>query len=158
MTTTTIETDAEELAKRFTLSELRHEAHLADISAHPDWDDFPYWNWYRDTVNEAIAIKRQNQPKPKPIAGHIDAESIKARADILTIIESYGFKPRKAGHNFKLCCPFHNEKTPSFIVNPDKQSWHCFGACATGGDVFSFVMKIDNCDFKAAAVKVSEMR
>lgn len=153
METKTLTTDAEVFANRFTLSELRHEAHSADVHALPDWDDFGYWNWYRDTINEAITIKQQNQPKPKPIAGHIDVESIKAHADIIAIIESYGLKLKKAGHNFKVCCPFHTEKTPSFTVYPEENRFHCYG-CQADGDVFEFVMKIDNCDFKTAAAKV----
>lgn len=146
-------TDAQALANRFTLPELRHEAHNADVHALPDWDDFPYWSWYKDTIAEAINLKQNNQPKPKPISGHIDVEGIKARADIVATIESYGIELKKAGHNFKVCCPFHNEKTPSFTVYPDENRWHCYG-CQANGDVFAFVMKMENCDFKTAAAKV----
>jgi DNA primase len=103
-----------------------------------------------------MAIKKQAQPKTKPIAGHIDIESIKARADILAIVENYGLKVRKAGHTFKSCCPFHTEKTPSFVIYPDENRFHCFG-CQADGDVFGFVMKIENCDFKTAAVKVGDL-
>jgi DNA primase len=73
-------------------------------------------------------------------------DEIKERLDIIEVISAY-VPLKKAGHNYKGLCPFHGEKTPSFVVFPDNQSWHCFGACGTGGDVFSFVMKRENLDF-----------
>ena len=68
------------------------------------------------------------------------AEEIKSRLDIVNYIQQYA-SLKKAGRVYKACCPFHNEKTPSFVVDPDRQSWRCFGACATGGDVLSFAMR-----------------
>ncbi len=76
-------------------------------------------------------------------------EEIKERLDIVEIISAY-VPLRKAGSVYKGLCPFHQEKTPSFVVYPDRGAWHCFGACGTGGDVFSFVMKRDNLDFREA--------
>lgn len=73
---------------------------------------------------------------------------IKARLDIVDVV---GRKValKKSGHTFKGLCPFHTEKTPSFIVFPDKGNYHCFG-CGANGDVFGFVMKTENVDFPEA--------
>jgi len=76
-------------------------------------------------------------------------DEIKARLDIVNYIQQY-VPLKKAGRNFKACCPFHAENTPSFVVNPDTQSWRCFGACAEGGDIFSFAMKHQGWSFKEA--------
>jgi len=76
-------------------------------------------------------------------------DEIKERLDIVEVISSY-VALKKAGRNYKGICPFHAEKTPSFVVFPDTQSWHCFGACGTGGDVFSFIERQENLDFAGA--------
>jgi len=76
-------------------------------------------------------------------------DEIKNRIDIVDFISGY-VPLKKAGRTYKGLCPFHSEKTPSFIVFPDSQSWHCFGACGTGGDIFTFLMKRENLDFSEA--------
>lgn len=67
-------------------------------------------------------------------------DDIKSRLDIVQYI-SRTVPLKRAGRVYKACCPFHSEKTPSFTVDPQRQSWRCFGACATGGDVFTFAMR-----------------
>ena len=88
-------------------------------------------------------------------------EEIISKIDIVEVISEY-LTLKKAGRNFKALCPFHQEKTPSFIVNPEKQIFHCFG-CGAGGNVIRFIMKMDNISFpqavalaaKKAGIKVS---
>ncbi|HEY7465564.1 MAG TPA: DNA primase [Dehalococcoidia bacterium] len=82
-------------------------------------------------------------------------DDVKARLDIVEVVGSY-VSLQKAGRSFKAPCPFHNEKTPSFYVHPDRQSWHCFGACSTGGDVISFVARKENLDFMGALRLLAE--
>ena len=70
------------------------------------------------------------------------------KVDIVEVVSGY-IQLKKAGRNFRACCPFHNEKTPSFMVSPDKQIYHCFG-CGAGGNVIGFVMKYENMEFPEA--------
>ncbi len=76
------------------------------------------------------------------------SEEIKVRADIVEIVSDY-VELKRAGVNYKGLCPFHAEKTPSFMVTPHKQIFHCFG-CGTGGDVISFVMKKEHLGYVEA--------
>ena len=79
-------------------------------------------------------------------------EQIAAANDIVEVIGSY-FPLKRAGANFKALCPFHQEKTPSFMVSPGRQTFHCFG-CGAGGSVFRFVMEYEHVDFPSAVHKL----
>lgn len=70
------------------------------------------------------------------------------KPDILEVVQQYT-NLRKAGKNYSGLCPFHDERTPSFIVNADTQRFKCFG-CGAGGDVLDFVQQVNGCDFKSA--------
>jgi len=80
-------------------------------------------------------------------------EQIAAANDIVEVIGSY-FPLKRAGANFKALCPFHQEKTPSFMVSPSRQTFHCFG-CGAGGSVFRFVMDYEHSDFPSAVHKLA---
>src|SRR3990167_6960291 len=73
------------------------------------------------------------------------AAEIRERIDIVSLISEY-IPLKKMGRNFKSVCPFHTEKTPSFVVSPERQIWHCFG-CNLGGEAFSFLMEYENLEF-----------
>src|SRR5690606_29405649 len=77
-------------------------------------------------------------------------DDVKARLDIVDVVSGYVTDLRKSARTFKACCPFHNERTPSFVVDPERQTWHCFGACSTGGVVIEFVRRREGLDFKEA--------
>src|SRR5438874_1869031 len=80
-------------------------------------------------------------------------EQIAAANDIVDVIGSY-FPLKRAGANFKALCPFHQEKTPSFMVSPSRQTFHCVG-CGAGGSVFRFVMDYEHVDFPSAVRKLA---
>jgi len=88
--------------------------------------------------------------------GRIPEETIElilASTDIVDLIGSY-IPLKRAGSNFKALCPFHNEKSPSFMVNPARQSYHCFG-CGEGGSAIGFVMAYENLPFPDAVKKLA---
>lgn len=76
-------------------------------------------------------------------------DEVKQRTDIIEVISQYTAL-KKTGRTYRALCPFHSEKSPSFYVYPEQQSWHCFGACNTGGDVLSFIMKKEGMEFGEA--------
>jgi len=84
------------------------------------------------------------------------ADEIKARIDIVDYIQRY-VPLKRAGKTYKACCPFHTESTPSFNVSPDRQSWHCFGACSTGGDVVGFAMRFHGWSYGEALRELGKL-
>ena len=78
-----------------------------------------------------------------------EVTQIRERIDIVSFISEY-IPLKKMGRNFKAVCPFHTEKTPSFVVSPERQIWHCFGGCGKGGDVYTFLMEYENLEFVEA--------
>jgi DNA primase len=84
-----------------------------------------------------------------------DTDEIKSRINIVDFIGKR-VTLKKTGRNYKALCPFHNEKTPSFIVSPERQTFHCFG-CGKGGDIFAFVMEYDHVDFVEALEELAEI-
>jgi len=89
-----------------------------------------------------------------PPVSHAVLDQIRLANDIVGVIGSY-FQLHRSGSNFKALCPFHKEKTPSFMVNPQRQIFHCFG-CGAGGDVFRFVMNHEKVDFMTAVKMLAQ--
>jgi DNA primase len=103
-----------------------------------------------------IASKAKRGKNNQARMGTIPSETIEqiaAANDIVEVIGSY-FPLKRAGANLKALCPFHQEKTPSFIVSPSRQTFHCFG-CGAGGSVFRFVMDYEHTDFPSAVRKLA---
>ncbi|MEA3304770.1 MAG: CHC2 zinc finger domain-containing protein [Patescibacteria group bacterium] len=81
-------------------------------------------------------------------------DQIKSRVDIVDVVSQY-VTLKKAGKNYKGLCPFHDERSPSFFVSPDKEIAYCF-SCQGGGDVFKFIMQIEDCSFGEALQILAE--
>ncbi len=82
-------------------------------------------------------------------------DRIRETLDIVDVVGSV-VTLKKMGKYFKAPCPFHQEKTPSFVVSPERQRWHCFGSCHEGGDIFSFVMKYHHTTFPEAILELGK--
>src|SRR5438552_17735371 len=83
-------------------------------------------------------------------------DDLKSRADLVRIIQPYAQDLKKKGANWMACCPFHQEKTPSFSVNPAKGFYKCFG-CGKGGNAFTVLMEMEGLNFPEAVQRVAEM-
>lgn len=82
-------------------------------------------------------------------------ENLKNHLDVVDVISQF-IETKKSGANFKACCPFHGEKTPSFVISPAKQIYHCFG-CGVGGDSIKFVMEYEKLAYPEAIEKLASM-
>ncbi len=89
-----------------------------------------------------------------PLIPEAILDEIQSRADIAEVIGRY-VPLKRAGRHLKACCPFHQERTPSFMVNPEKQVYHCFG-CGAGGNIFSFLMQHERLTFPEAVRQLAE--
>ena len=112
--------------------------------------------------NQWVSRKSRRETEPRTPSNGTDPsenmnpiDEIKARVDIVDVISKH-VELKRSGRNFKALCPFHTEKTPSFVVFPDTQTWRCFGACAEGGDIYSFLMKKQGWDFADALRALAE--
>ena len=83
-------------------------------------------------------------------------DDLKNRADLVRIIQPYAQDLKKKGANWMACCPFHQEKTPSFSVNPSKGFYKCFG-CGKGGTAYNFLMEMEGLNFPEAVKRVAEI-
>ena len=84
-------------------------------------------------------------------------ERVKLGVSIEEVVRTRVSSLKRAGHLWVACCPFHDEKTPSFKVDPDRGSWRCYGACGEGGDAISFIQKTDNAEFMEALKSTAEI-
>lgn len=82
-------------------------------------------------------------------------DEIKSRIDIVNYISRYVPNLKKAGKDWKAKCPFHDDRTPSFVVSPSKQTWRCYGACNDGGDIFTFAQRQHGWSFKEALTELA---
>ena len=88
------------------------------------------------------------------MADRSDIDEVRTRTDLVSVVERY-VTLKRAGRQLKGLCPFHQEKTPSFVVSPEIGYWKCFGSCGEGGDVFKFVQKIENLSFPEALERLA---
>lgn len=146
--------DAEILARDLDLTNLYKEKATAELHIREENEDSGYWEWFLLVIIEAIDLKKLHPVQSNKYKSFIDIEGLKSRINIMNLIGGYGIELKKAGINFKGCCPFHTEKTPSFIVYPQENRYHCFG-CMADGDVISFIQKMENLDFKTAVEKLN---
>lgn len=135
----------------YELKKARLELHTAESMG--TLTDQAYYADYIEAVTMALEIVRSNRPVPavsevKNGQHATDPRDLKDRLNIVDVLGHY-LQLRRAGKYFTACCPFHEEKSPSFFVYPERKYYRCYG-CQKSGDIFSFVMEIEHIDFKGA--------
>lgn len=149
-------TDIDYMANNFSVEQLRKELSNARKKLHgePDWEWQIYYKDYIEAVRLALEIRGTVEPKPKYENNRESIESIKSRYDLVDYIGQY-INLKKSGGKFQGLCPFHaDNKSPSFFVYPDNNTFHCYG-CQAHGSIIDFVMRYDNLDIKSAIAKLS---
>lgn len=85
-----------------------------------------------------------------PRISDVEIERLKSEVSLVRLAEASGVKLEKRGKDYVGCCPFHEDRTPSFVISPEKNLWNCLGACGEGGDVIAFVQKAEGVSFRHA--------
>ncbi|MFC1947965.1 CHC2 zinc finger domain-containing protein [Chloroflexota bacterium] len=140
---------------RFSIEELRSEIHRCELSSNSStfWgndEEAGFYEWLANELKVALNTLVSLQPNIKHPNSYPNLvfESIKSEKEIIEIVNQYT-QLKKSGKRYTGICPFHAEKHPSFTVYPETQSWYCF-SCNKGGDVITFIMLVNNTDFKGA--------
>jgi hypothetical protein len=140
---------------RFTPAELRSEIHSCQIQAAVAFqlgeDDLArYYLWMENELRFNLDLQMYvlSNTKEQSAGKRVDIKTVKSRNNIVTVASRYT-KLRKSANRFVGTCPLHDQRTGSFTVYPDQQTWFCF-SCSRGGDVIDLVMAVEKVSFKAA--------
>lgn len=137
-----------------TVGKYRMEARLALREANTSSDDqADYLRDYAALLNRACDEVEPPLPPARAQtwpSDRVNATALKARVDLVAFLEHRGVRFVKYGRQFKSLCPLHEERTPSFFVDPERRRWICRGRCGTKGDIFDFVQLADRVTFLEA--------
>lgn len=150
------------LAEAYEVIEKRNEAYTYRGLIH--------YLWMLETIDEMKQLKRDiihieqvvkaligtaEPPRLKTATIDIDrARSVR----VLDLLQMYGAdRLKKTGRQWSCCCPLHHEKTPSFVIDDEKNLWHCHGSCACGGDVIDLMKRLKHCSFIDAIKELERM-
>ena len=154
--------DAELLNNRFTLEELKHELHNAELEestskAFCEWEREDYWNQYKGLIEYLyygrLRLRQLDESRTRKARNGRSIQEIKEANDIVETIGIF-VELKKVGNSYFGRCPFHDDHSPSFYVYTDTQRWHCF-SCLKNGDVIDFVKGIKGLDTAGAIKELS---